>query len=175
MWYFLKHALIVFVVVAIYYLKARNKVGKDVPFVPIESDISKRVFALAKLQKDEKFIDLGCGDGRMVIAAAMQGAVATGYELDRLKVWYAKFWIKILRLHNAKVIRGDLYKANLKDADVVYTYLLQEVNDEIEDKLMKELKKGSRVVSLAFEFNKMKLIAKDLKGCIYGPIYLYEV
>ena len=144
------------------------------PFVPMEPEVVGRVMDLAKVGKGDVFYELGSGDGRLVIAAAMQGAEAYGVEIDKLRVWYSRVWIKLLRLKNAKIICEDIFKTDLRKATVVCLYLLQETNERIQEKLEKELKKGTRVVSVAFDFPGWKPVKIDPRGTIYGPIYLYQ-
>jgi predicted RNA methylase len=146
------------------------------PYVPMEPDVVERIVKMAEVGKKDNFYDLGSGDGRVVIAAAMKGAKATGIETDWLRVLYSRFWIRLLRLEKrAKIIHGDIFKADLSNATVVSTYLLQETNDKLQKKLEKELKKGTRVVSAAFVYEGWKLLKTDLRGVVYGPLYLYKV
>lgn len=145
------------------------------PFVPLEPDVAMRVINLADVKKDEVFYDLGSGDGRLVIAAALKGAKAYGVEIDPFKVWYSRIWISLLRLNeNAKIIQKNLFDIDLSSADVISLFLLQETNNKLQDKLEKELKEGTRIVSVAFDFPKWKPVEIDPRGPVYGPIYLYK-
>ncbi|OGM10851.1 hypothetical protein A2Z22_02890 [Candidatus Woesebacteria bacterium RBG_16_34_12] len=149
---------------------------KGAPFVSLSPAVVERVMKIGKIKKRDIFYDLGSGDGRLVIAAAMKGAKAYGVEKDFLRVIYSRLWIRLLRLEkSAKIIHEDLFKVNLKKATVVHLFLLQSTNDKIEAKLKKELEKGTRVVSTAFEFKRLKLDEIDPRGPIYGPIYLYRI
>lgn len=144
------------------------------PYVPLEPDVVERILNLAAIKKGDCFYDLGSGDGRVVIAAAMKGAKAIGVETDFLRVWYSRLWIRMLGLQReAKVIQGDIFNQDLSDADIVHAYLLQETNDKLEKKLEMELKKGTLVISSAFIFKGLKLLKTDPRGTPYGPLYLY--
>lgn len=155
------------------YITQTTKTGA--PFVPMEPDVVERVVNLAQIKQGEIFYDLGSGDGRLVIAAAMRGARAYGVEIDFLRVWYSRAWLKLLRLKKAQIIRKNIFKVDLSGADVVCLYLLQETNEKIQAKLEKELRPGTRVVSLAFEFPNWKPVFIEPRGNIYGPIYLYKI
>ncbi len=147
-----------------------------VPYVPLAPDVVNRIITMSEVEKEDVFYDLGSGDGRVVIAAAMKGAKAIGVESDWLRVWYSRLWIKIMRLDKrAKIIHGDIFKQDLSDATVVCTYLLQETNDRLQEKLERELKKRTRVVSAAFIYKGWKLVKTDLRGTPYGPLYLYRI
>lgn len=146
------------------------------PFVPMERDVVSRVMNMAQVEPGKVFYDLGSGDGRLVIAAAMRGAKkSVGVEIDTIRVLYSKFWLKILRLANAKIMQGDLFKMDLSDADVVNLYLLPETHEKLIPKLKKELKKGTLVVATAFQVAGWKPIKVDPRGTVYGPIYLYKI
>jgi 16S rRNA A1518/A1519 N6-dimethyltransferase RsmA/KsgA/DIM1 with predicted DNA glycosylase/AP lyase activity len=155
------------------YVQRTTKAGA--PFVAMEPDVVERVMKLAEVKKGDVFYDLGSGDGRLVIAAALHGAQAYGVEIDWTKVIYSRIWIYILRLHKqAKIIHKNFFDINLKEADVVSLYLLQETNQKLKEKLKKELKPGTRIVSTAFTFEGWKPEKIDSRGTIYGPIYFYK-
>lgn len=152
------------------------KRGKDAPFVPMDAATCGRVMKIAEVNEGDTFYDLGSGDGRLVIAAALSGAKATGVEIDKLRVFYSRLWIWLLRVGDrAKVINADIFDTDLRDASVVSCYLLQKTNDKLEEKFKKELKPGTKVISVAFKFKDFELVKTDPKGTIYGPIYLYKV
>lgn len=145
------------------------------PFVPMEKEVVSRVMKLAEVGPGKTFYDLGSGDGRLVIAAAMQGAEAVGVEIDAIRVLYSRFWLKILGLPNAKIIKGNLFDIDLSDADVVSLYLLEETNEKLKPKLEKELRPGTLVVTTGFPIPGWKPIRVDPKGTAFGPIYLYKI
>lgn len=134
----------------VYGLWRRYTTAYGAPYVPMEAEAVERILSMAKVGKSDVFYDLGSGDGRLVIGAAMRGAKAIGIETDWFRVLYSRFWIWLLRLDNAKIVQGNIYRKNYSDATVVCTYLLQETNDKLQKKLEKELKKGTRVVTAAF-------------------------
>ena len=146
------------------------------PWVPLEPHVVKRIFELVKIKPGEIFYDLGSGDGRMVIAAASQGAKAYGIEVDPWRVWYSRFCIFIFGLSGrAHIIQKNIFDVDLSNADVVTIYLLQETNNKLFPKLQKELKPGTRILSSAFNFPKWKPVTIDPTGPIYGPLHLYKV
>ncbi len=156
------------------YIQRTTKFGA--PFVAMEPDVVERVMKLAEIKKGDVFYDLGSGDGRLVIAAALHGAQAHGIEIDWTKVIYSRAWIYILRLQKkAKIIHKDMFEVNLNDGDIVSLYLLQETNQKLKEKLKKELKPGTRIISTAFTFEGWKPEKVDSRGTVYGPIYLYRI
>lgn len=154
------------------YLRSGTKHGA--PFVPMEQEVVSRVMKLAEVGKGVTFYDLGSGDGRLVIAAAMRGAKAVGVEIDTIRVLYSRFWLRILGLHSAKIIKGNLFEQDLQDADIISLYLLEETNKKLRPKLEKELKPGTLVVATGFQIPGWEPVKVDPKGTAYGPIYLYR-
>ncbi|HEX8406987.1 MAG TPA: methyltransferase domain-containing protein [Duganella sp.] len=125
----------------------------DVPFVPTPQSVVDRMLELADVKKGEKLYDLGSGDGRIVITAAKQyGARGVGIDLDPVRVREARDNAQKAGVaKQVEFIAGDLFKADLSDADVVTLYLLTSVNRDLRPQLWKQLKVGTRVVSHAFD------------------------
>ena len=152
------------------------KEQKDAPFVPLEPQVIEEVMKLADIQRRDIFYDLGSGDGRLVIAAALKGVKeAYGVELNLLRVVYSRVWLTLLGLKNARIIRKDLFEIDFSKATIITLYLLQSTNNRLAEKLMKGLKPGTRIVSIAFSLPGYTPVKVSLKGPIFGPLYLYEV
>jgi SAM-dependent methyltransferase len=169
-----------FLFVAILFLWVQisnNSSYLSAPFVGTEPKIVQRMLDIADLKKAEVLYDLGSGDGRIVVSAALRGAKAVGIELDPLKVLYSRLFIKIMKLtKTASIIRKNLFEADLKEANVVTLFLLHDTNQKLKSKLKKELKPGSRVVSYSFTLEGWKPEKTYLNAdSIYGPIYLYKI
>ena len=130
---------------------------------------------LARVKEGEHLLDLGCGDGRIVVTAAREfGARATGIEIDPLRVLWGRVWILLAGLSRcAQVIWGNMYKADLSHADVVILFLSTQANFRLQDRLRDELKPGARVVSHYHPLWgwKPKEIGEAKGG---SPLYLYR-
>lgn len=128
--------------------------GLDVPFVPTPPEVVKKMLQMAGVGKDDIVYDLGCGDGRIVIAAVRDfGAKkGVGVDLDPQRIRESN---ENARKNNVtdrvQFIEGDLFKADIREATVVTLYLLPSVNLRLRPKLFRELKPGSRVVSHDFD------------------------
>ena len=129
-----------------------------VPFVPTPTKVAERMLELAKVTPNDVVYDLGSGDGRIVILAAQKfGAHAVGVELDAKRYQESSARIKELGLESkAKILHGDMFKADIHSATVVTLYLLTSVNAEIRPMLEKQLRPGTRVVSHDFQMNGWK-------------------
>ncbi len=149
------------------------------PYVPSPHQIVERMLELAKIKPGEKLYDLGSGDGRVVIAAAQKyEAKAVGIELSNRLVKSSQEEIKRLGLGaNASVVHGDVFDADLSDADVVILYLMRDSNNTLKPKLEKMLKPGARVISHDYEIEGWKPQAEEKVDAFRRnhKIYVYRM
>jgi SAM-dependent methyltransferase len=139
------------------------------PWVPTSLKFVRETLAMTDLQQGELLYDLGSGDGRLVIAAARDfGARATGIEIDPFRVLYSRLKIAQLGLRGkVRIMQKNFFNVDLKDADVAVTFLLQETSDRLQEKLERELKSDSTVVSLVFQFKGWDEITTDKERRIH--------
>jgi precorrin-6B methylase 2 len=130
----------------------------DVIFVPTPAEVVKGMLDLAKVTKNDLVIDLGCGDGGIVVAAARDfGARSVGVDIDPQRIKEATENVETNKVGDrAKIVQGDLFEYDIKDANVVTLYLLPRLNEKLKPRLWKELKVGSRVVSNSFDMGDWK-------------------
>ena len=152
--------------------------NKLAPYVSSPARVVDRMLELANIKPGETLYDLGCGDGRILIAAAEKyKAKAVGVEISPKLVAEATSNIHKEGLDDqARVIQGDLLSTDLSSADVVTMYLATDTNEMLRPNLEKYLKNGARVVSHEYAMPgwKPKLVDKDPER--HGhTIYLYEM
>lgn len=142
---------------------------KGSPWVPTSFKMVHKMLDLADIKPDELVYDLGCGDGRIaVIAARKYQARVVGIELNPLLWLWCQIVITILGLRSRiKVVLGNFFKQDLSSADVVACYLLPEAQKKLEDKLMRELRPGTRVVTNTFIFYQTRMAERDGKARLY--------
>ena len=130
----------------------------DVPYVPSPNPVVDGMLKLAGVRPTDIVYDLGCGDGRIVIAAAKTyGAKGVGVDINPERIEEARANAKNAGVDDkVKFEENDLFKANISNATVVTLYLLPDVNTRLRPKLMKELKPGTRVVSHSFDMGDWK-------------------
>ena len=122
----------------------------DVAYIPTPKSIIREMLRLTRLKRGELLYDLGAGDGRILIEAARRfGANCIGVEIDPERIGRLRERLTATRV-KAEVIEGDLMQVDLSRADVVAIYLSDSVNSRLAPKLKRELKTGSRVVSLDY-------------------------
>ncbi len=132
-------------------------------FVPTPFDTVRRMLRLANVQPGEAVYDLGSGDGRVLWVATREfGARAVGVEIDPLRFAWTRLAIKLLGLgERVRVLRANLFDADLSGADVVVLYLLPTANSRLAPKLLRELRPGARVVSHAFVVPELQMVAEE--------------
>lgn len=137
--------------------------------MPSSLKVVQQMLQLAHVQPDELVYDLGCGDGRLVVAAARKyGARGVGIELNPLLWIWCQVLITALGLRSRVTIHlGNLFLLDISDADVVACYLLPETNKKLEDKLIRELRPGTRVVTNTFIFYQTRMAEQDGKARLY--------
>jgi cyclopropane fatty-acyl-phospholipid synthase-like methyltransferase len=127
----------------------------DVIWLATEDKVADAMLKLAKISKTDVVYDLGCGDGKIVIAAAKKfGARGVGIDIN-------PDLVKVANENAAKAgvadkttfIVGDIFdpKVTFSDASIVTLYLLPELNRRLMPRLKTELKPGTRIVSNSFE------------------------
>ncbi len=137
----------------------------DVPYVPTPDPVVDAMLDMAALRPGETLIDLGSGDGRIVLAAARAGAMASGVEIDAALVDRAR---RNAALHGmqdrARFTRANLFDVPLAQADVVTLYLLPRINLALRPRLLTELRPGTRIVTHAFDMGEWRADGERLVG-----------
>ena len=125
--------------------------GKDVVWVPTTPAMVEKMLDMAKLTPKDVVMDLGSGDGRLVIAAAKRGAQAIGVEYTPEMVEHARQNARAAGVEGkATFIQGDMYVADISKASVMALFLLPHNLDKLKDKFL-ALKPGSRIVLNTYE------------------------
>ncbi len=138
--------------------------GKDVVWVPMPDAAIERLLDIAKVTPDDYLIDLGSGDGRVVIAAARRGARALGVEFNPDLVSYSKREAeKAAVAQRAQFVHGDLFKADLSQATVITLFLLQDMNIKLRPSLL-ALKPGTRVAANTFHMGDWQPDVSEWQG-----------
>ena len=134
----------------------------EVPFVPTPHLLVQRMLDLASVGAEDYLIDLGCGDGRIAVAAAQRGARALGVDLDPLRIQEAAAAARIAGVEaRVRFRRQDLFRTPIYDASVVALYLLPRINLALRPRLLTELRPGARIVSHAFDMGDWRPEAEE--------------
>jgi SAM-dependent methyltransferase len=147
--------------------------GKDVIWVPTPEDQAEVMLDLAEVTAADYVIDLGSGDGRIVIAAAKRGARALGIEFnpDMVKL-SEKNAEKAGVSDRASFIQADIFESDFSKASVITMYLLPDLNLKLRPKIL-DMEPGTRVVSHAFNMGDWEADKSVTSGGRY--LYLWTV
>jgi SAM-dependent methyltransferase len=143
------------------------------PWAPTSLATVDQMLRLADVQPGQTVVDLGAGDGRIVIRAARRfGARAIGVEIDPLRCAIANGVIRLMGLRlQARVEYGNMFGFDLGQADVVMLYLLQGTNQRIKSLLDEQLRPGAKVVSHVFSLTGWAPVAIDEDR----RLFVYEI
>lgn len=156
-----------FLLLLVFVLPGMYSTIKGAPYLPTGEKRLKSMLDLAALTSEDRVVDLGCGDGKVIAAVSDYGVKeAIGYEFSVPTFLVAKFR-KFLRKGNEKIVFGNFWKKKFDDFDVVVCFLLEKTMLDFEKNIWPTLKKGTRVVSNEF---KMKAVSPDREE---GRVYLY--
>jgi precorrin-6B methylase 2 len=130
----------------------------DVPYVPTTEEAVAAMLQLADIKPADVVYDLGCGDGRIVIAAAKNfGARGVGIDIDPERIREANENAKKAGVERlVRFEENDLFQTDIHEANVVTLFLLNSVNLKLRPKLLRELKPGTRIVSNTFDMGDWK-------------------
>jgi cyclopropane fatty-acyl-phospholipid synthase-like methyltransferase len=150
--------------------------GPDVVFVPTPPQVIETMLKLAGVTPKDTVYDLGCGDGRIVTAAAKDfGAHAVGIDINPERVKEANERIAQAGVTDkVKILNDDLFTADISQATVVTLYLLQSLNEKLIPKLNKELKPGTRIVSQTFTMGE-NYPPEKTEASGYTTVYLWTI
>ena len=126
------------------------------PYIPTPDDVVDRMLTLAETTSRDVVYDLGCGDGRIPIAAAKKyGARGVGLDIDPKLIDLARANAKAAGVERLVEFRvQNVLEADVSAATVVTLYLLSSSNERLRPMLQQQLKPGARIVSHAFSMGR---------------------
>jgi SAM-dependent methyltransferase len=155
--------------------------GKDVIWLPSEQALVDNMLALAKVTPADFVIDLGSGDGRIVITAARRGARAMGIEYNANLVEVSKRNAARAGVGDkAQFVNGDIFEKDFSQATVLTMFLLPDLNLRLRPKIL-DMKPGTRIVSNTFDMGEwqpdqnLPLTSKEGCNSSYCNILLWIV
>ncbi len=143
--------------------------------IPLSKETIIKMMKLAKVRRNDVVYDLGSGDGRVLIIATKEfHAKSVGIEKNRLLFWLSRWIVRKNNLQDkVKIIHGNIFKEDLRNANVILMYLSHKLTQKLKPKFEKELKKGTRIVSASHPIIVWREVKKIKTGHFYS--YLYEV
>lgn len=127
---------------------------RDVPYVPTPNEVVEKMLDVVDVGPGDYVIDLGSGDGRIVIAAAKRGAFGHGIDIDPQRIREAKANARDAGVEDRVIfVEDNLFETDFSQASVITMYLLNSVNLKLRPKLLETLSPGTRIVSHSFNMN----------------------
>lgn len=124
--------------------------GIGAPWLPARRRDMNDIVELGEITEQDITIDLGSGDGRLLVEAGKLGAHVIGYELNPLLVWWSKRRLKKFG-DRAAVYRKNLLDADVSRATLIYIFGIGTFMPAVAEKLKRECQPGTKIVSIAFE------------------------
>lgn len=143
------------------------------PWIPTRARDVRRILDLADIKPGERVVDLGCGDGRLPIAADLvYHANARGVDISLPQFLHAWISARLRGARHTSIAYKSLFQEDLRDADVVIIFLMSRVYSRLKPKLERELKEGARILVEAWPISGWDPV-KVSKTPDRLPIYLY--
>jgi SAM-dependent methyltransferase len=140
---------------------------RGAPYLPTLTPQVTAALDLIDLKPGQTLLELGCGDGKVLIAAADRGLNAVGYELNPIMALIA--WLRTRRYRGrVRVVWGDFWRADWPKAEGIFVFLLNPFMDKLNTKIVQYPGKPVKLVSFAF-----KIPGKKPKR-IQDGVYVYE-
>lgn len=169
LFYFLIFLLLATVIFLCSYQIYRDFLQPGAIYYPTTTPSVAKMLELSQVSAKDTLIDIGSGDGRILIAAARLGATAIGYEINPLLVWKSRRHVRQLKLDKKITIYcKSFWKADFSQATVVTVYLFSHLMNRLQKLLEKKAKKPLRVVVNDYPFPNLIPIKH------YQKIYLYK-
>lgn len=137
------------------------------PYLPTLKPQIDAGLELLDLKPGQSLLELGCGDGKVMIAAAEQGLTVIGYELNPLLVIVC--WLRTRKYRGrVKVVWGNYWEIDWPKTEGIYAFILQKYMSKLDKKVIQENRNPVKVVSFAFTIPDRKSTAEK------AGLYLYE-
>lgn len=137
------------------------------PYLPTLEPQIRAALELAGLKSGDTLLELGCGDGRVLLAAAKLGINTVGYELNPFLAAIA--WLRTRRYRGqVRVVWGDFWRAEWPPAEAIFTFLLTKYMPKLDKKVMRYSHKPVKLASFAFKIPGRRASAEK------NGVYLYK-
>lgn len=159
--------LILWVTVAVIFMAFAFVVAFGAPFLPTLKPQVRSALDLLDLKPGQTLLELGSGDGRVLVAAAERGITAIGYELNPLLAIYS--WLRTRRYNGkVRVVWGDFWNKKLPPTEGIFVFLLDPYMKKLDKKIVQEYGKPVKLVSFAFKIPSRKITTEK------NGLYLYQ-
>jgi cyclopropane fatty-acyl-phospholipid synthase-like methyltransferase len=168
--FFLMFLSLIFLVVFTAYQIYTNFIQPGAFYYPTTDSDVKKMLKLSKLTPKDTLIDIGSGDGRILIAAARLGATSIGYEISPFLVRRSRRLIRQAKLEKLATVHWkSFWKADFSQATVITVYLFPHLMERLQRLLETKIKKSVKLITNAYPFTQLKVVKK------IGRVNLYSL
>ncbi len=159
--YFLAFSFGVFILAVVFLIQGP-------PYVKSDDESALQIIRMVKKYKGKRLLDMGSGDGKLVILLAKEGFNIDGIELNPLLVFRSRRAIKKAGVEkNARIFWGNFWSFDVSNYDVVVLYVIKHIMPRLAKKLTTELHPGSYIVSNFFVFPGFKPVERKSRAVVY--------
>lgn len=137
------------------------------PYLPTLSNTKKNALDLLDLKPGQTLLELGSGDGRVMVSAAQRGLYVIGYELNPLLVLISIYQTRKFR-SQVKIIWGNFWNKEWPECDAIYVFLIDKYMDKLDKKIRTHYKKPILVASNSFKISGKKPLKESHSVYLYG-------
>ena len=140
------------------------------PFEASRKRTVKKIIEISKVKKGDKVVELGSGEGRIVIEFAKKGAIVEGFEINPILVYISRRKIKKENLQaNAKIYWKSFWKIPLNKYNIIILFQFPTIMKKLENKIKNQAKKDTKIISNTWKFPSLRLKKER------GNVRLYEI
>lgn len=163
---------LIFSFIFIIILATKEAISDEAPYIPSRFKTVRKMIDIAGDLKGKVVLDLGSGDGRILFLCATKGAKkCIGIEKNFFLYLLSNLVAQIFFKNKVKIIHGNIWDYSIKNADILFVYLLPGTINKLEEKILKEFKKDKMIIiSNRFKFPNLSPIKIDEKLHIYKYI-----
>jgi len=145
------------------------------PFISTDKKIIEKILLNINLDNNKKVIELGCGKAGFLrtLAKKFPNTKLIGIEYSFLPWIIAKIQLNLGKYNNIKIIRENIFKTNISQANLIYCYLNIKMMRNLENKFKKECKKGTQIISYLFKLPNLK--PRKVIENNHNKIYFYTI
>ncbi len=136
------------------------------PYLPVLRRDSEALLDLAGVKEGQILVDLGSGDGRLLLAAAQRGCRGVGYEINPL-LWLVSLVVCWPERDKVQIFCRNFWNQTLPQADVIYVFLIDRYMHKLDQKLKAEITKPTKLVSFTFQIPGKKPVDSNKNTYVY--------
>jgi 16S rRNA A1518/A1519 N6-dimethyltransferase RsmA/KsgA/DIM1 with predicted DNA glycosylase/AP lyase activity len=150
------------------FVSAIVSIWNGAPFVVTSKETIANIIKISSVKKGDKVIDLGSGDGRVLLAFASKGAEVYGCETNPILVLISRLRLRVAgQTKNSHIMLKSLWKEDLGKYDIIYVFGIKHIMPSLEKKIISEAKPSTKIISQSYKFPNMRY-----SRCLEG-VYLY--